>query len=372
MPSQILHTLFGEDLIDCLYRLLFPRFGIVAQRAREKVAEEFRAAFTLGCQGPDIFYHNQMTRPVGLEYGTLLHRRGCGVFTGVLLKMALPDPPASAEDVRAHRKEGSITALGAYALGFMTHAILDRACHPYIVYKTAITGAERKPGPVKGVNSRNIHAFFERIIDALMLEERRGIPVAAWDQETLVAICEAPPPGLRELLAQALCRTFPERAGKDIKLAQRMDNTFRDCADFFRITAPKRTTLHSKDPQYQAILEEMPLVYLYPEDLPSDADYLNREHSVWYYPLLNGPEYTLSFPELYAEAVEAAGEDLSGPIAKYLETGAFPIMEAAQTIGNGGLSIQDEAGKPCAPTRTRPLPLEAVLDQQRRLRGIRI
>jgi hypothetical protein len=324
MPSQILHTLFGEDVIAGIGRKLQRRSG---------VADDYRFSFALGCQGPDIFYHNQMTRPVGLEYGTLLHRRGSGAFTAALLKLALPDP-----------------ALGAYALGFMTHAALDRACHPYIVYKTA--GTE--------VPVRNIHAFFERILDVLMLEELRGKPAAYWDQDSLARICDDPPKGLKELLEAALCQAFPERAGKDAKLSQRIDNTFRDCALFYRYTAPGRTSFP----------EEMPLVYLYPEDLPGGIDYLNREHRPWYYPAGDSPADTRSFPEIYAQAVEAAVESLSPLIAAYLETGVFPLAEAARIIGNGGLSIQDADGKPCAPSRSEPLPLERILEQQRRKRRL--
>jgi hypothetical protein len=363
VPSQILHTLFGEDVIDGMYRILHPQFGVVAKRAREKVEEDYCFSFVLGCQGPDIFYHNQMTKPVGLEYGTLLHRRGSGAFTAALLKLGLPDRPASAEDVLAHRPEGGITALGTYALGFMTHAILDRFCHPYIVYKTVKLSGENRRG------ERNIHAFFERILDVLMLEELRGKPATSWDQESLARICDDPPEGLKELLAEAFRRSFPERAGKDTKLTQRIDNTFRDCAGFYRHTDPAKTSFGS--PWAKQILEEIPLVYIYPEALPGGIDYLNREHRIWYYPTIGGAEETRSFPEIYAQALEFALESLTPFIAAYLEAGVFPIVDAAQSIGNGGLSIQDATGKPCPPSRSEPLDLETVLEQQRRLRAAR-
>ncbi|GHV29880.1 hypothetical protein AGMMS4952_16160 [Spirochaetia bacterium] len=61
-------------------------------------------------------------------------------------------------------------------------------------------------------------------------------------------------------------------------------------------------------------------------------------------------------------------ETLAPPIAVYLETGVFPIVEAARRIGNGGLSIRDAEEKPCAPSRSAPLPLERVLEQQRLIR----
>jgi hypothetical protein len=370
MPSQILHTLFGEDVIAGLYRRLKRgpggrRFGLPADKALEKITRDYRRAFALGCQGPDIFYHSQYSRPVALEYGSLLHRRGYGIFTAGLLKMGLPDPPPDEEDIRAGRREKGINALGVYALGFMTHAVLDRFCHPYIVYK-----AERRA-----------HAFFERIIDVLMLKELRGEEAAAWDQEgILAAICENPPLGLKELIARALASGFPERARRDGKLIRRIDNAFADCACFYRITAPARTSLKAQAMSANGDgrprdIDLRSLSYLFPENLPGEINFLNLNHGPWQYPYsppgsADAAADTRSFPELYAAALEAAIEAFSPCIMRYLDTGIFPIPEAARSIGNGGLSIQDEQGKPVAPNRVNPLPLDAVLAGQAELRGI--
>jgi hypothetical protein len=384
MPSQILHTLFGEDVTGEIYRRLGPRFGIVADKAWEKISREYRAAFFLGCQGPDIFYHNQRTRPVALEYGSLLHRRGYGFFSAILLKMGLPDPPPDAEDIRLGRREKGINALGAYSLGFMTHAVLDRFCHPYIVYKSQYldpegvaarkTGRGGRPsaGPDRPVLGRGAHPFFERILDVLMLRFLRGREPWSWDQETLAGVLEHPPLGLKELLCRALTAGFPERAGKDRKLVQRIDNTFLDAALFYRLTAPRRTSLYGSpasgpgpDPGF--------LVYLYPETLPAEIDFLNLSRGPWFDPGNppapgNETPDTRSFPEIYAETVRAAADSLAPCITEYLASGVFPIREAARSIGNGGLSIQDEDGKPRAPLRTSPLPLEQVLAEQIKLR----
>ncbi|GHV38836.1 hypothetical protein AGMMS49546_09890 [Spirochaetia bacterium] len=384
MPSQILHTLFGEDVIAEIYSRIRTRFGIVAEKALEKITREYRTAFALGCQGPDIFYHNQRTRPVALEYGTLLHRRGCGMFTAVLLKMGLPDPPPDEEDIRLHRREKGINALGAYALGFMTHAVLDRFCHPYIVYKSVTLPppkgrGERVAAPVlaagpessslpPGSLGRHAHPFFERIIDALMLALLRGRAVSSWDQEAVLAdICDRPPLGLKELLARSLQASFPERAGNDPKLALRMDNTFADAAHFYRATAPANTSLRfcggpSGPPHAGERWDRRDLIYVYPEAIPLDIDYLNLRRSPWFYPAGEEREDRRSFPEIYAQALKAAADSLSVFIIRYLEEGFFPIKEAAQSIGNSGLSVQDENGKPCAVTRTGPLPLDKVLE----------
>jgi hypothetical protein len=366
MPSQILHLLFGEDLLEAVYENLKPRFGALAEEAWMKVKKDYWPAFALGCQGPDIFYHSQSSRPVALEYGTLLHRRGCGIFTAALLKMALPGVPPSEQEMRRYRREFAlhagalpasqkITALGAYALGFMTHAILDRAAHPYIVYKAA-----------------RHHAFFERILDLLMLRLLRGLDVYGWDQDLFLArICDTPPEGLPELLAKALVAAFPERAGKDEKLTLRMDNAFFDAARFYRLTNPRKTALRNRGGE-GAGETAWALNYIYPEKIPLDIDYLNLAGAPWRDPGSGTTVSRVSFPELYRRAVEEAAGQLSPFIARYLGEGIFPITEAARSIGNGSLSIQDKDGKPCAPRCFDFLPLDRVLKGQEKLRNAHV
>ena len=369
MPSQLLHTLFGEDVTAGIYRRLESRFGVVAGKALEKIQDTHKKAFVLGCQGPDIFYHSQHRRPVALEYGTLLHRRGVGVFTSELLKRGLPDSAPDEDDVRNRRREKGISALGAYALGFMTHAILDRLTHPYIVYKSD------RPPPVSARRDRS-HAFLERIIDVLMLDHLRKADVLIWDQEGMLAVpCEDLPPGLMELLRQALVKAYPERAGKDEKLIVRIENTFLDCAFFYRATAPANTPVKTRKAMLAIDDDFIPMskgyvAYLYPEKLPARIDFLNLKKRPWYYPAGEKKEDLRSFPELYQDAVEAATDSLSHIIGRYLHEGSFPIREAAGILGNGGLSIVDDAGKPCALSWTDPLPLQKVLDKQVALRGL--
>ena len=384
MPSQLLHTLFGEDVIIEINRRVEGRTGMDPVNALGKIPETHKKVFALGCQGPDIFYHSQRRRPVGLEYGTLLHRRGAGTFTAGLLKLGLPafhaetvigreaaPPLPEKKQAPRDRRRKRINVLGAYALGFMTHAILDRLAHPYIVYKSD------RPPPETSRRDRS-HAFFERIIDTLMFRHLRGAEISEWDQNGLLAeVCENPPLGLKELLARALVQAFPERAGKDEKLVLRVENTFLDCEWFYRRTAPGLI-----DPEIFAELslgsgaaqtdnrQKGFVAYLYPENLPSKIDFLNLEKRPWYHPAGEEKEDHRSFPEIYTEAVNAAADSLTGIIARYYEEGAFPIEEAVWAIGNGGLSIVDENGKPCAPLRSSPLPLQEVLDGQIALRGL--
>ena len=364
MPSQILHIMFGEDVITGLYNRLIKergfRYGLVINKAMERINLEYRSAFILGCQGPDIFYHSQRRRPVAVEYGSLLHRRGCGVFTAGLLKMGLPDPPPGEDGIKSGREKG-INAMGVYALGFMTHAVLDRFCHPYIVYRA----------------DRDYHSFFERIIDVLMLKELRGMDPASWDQEKILAdVCENPPLGLKELIARSLASAFSEKVNKDRSLALRIDNAFTDCANFYNMTSLakiKEAVLSAK--KGEKTFTRRALFYIYPENLPSDIDFLNLSRQPWRYPYVpplgEMPEPdNRSFLDVYQGALKAAVDALSPCIIQYLDSGLFPIAAAARSIGNSSLSIQNEHGKPCAPNLTDPLPLHEVLNQQAKLRGI--
>jgi len=336
MPSVILHTMFGEDVVS----------GLFDEPIRAKMLNDYRSAFVLGCQGPDIFYHSQRLKPAALEYGSLLHRRGCGVFTYGLLEKGLPTT--------------DFNMYGAYALGFMTHAVLDRFCHPYIIYHCG----------------GSYHSFFERIIDVLMLKKLRGLDPACWDQERLLAeVCENPPPRLKDIIFQSLAASFPERVNNDRSLTKRLDNAFADCARFYNMTSPAKIKAEFSDNLVKRRqLSRRALNYVYPENIGEEIDFLNLKHKPWRYPHIpaNGQmqqEDSRSFLEIYADAVKAAIDAFSPIITHYLKSGTFPAM-TVEKIGNHGLSILDENGRPCAPNLTDPLPLGEVLEQQRKLRGV--
>ncbi|MDR2534759.1 MAG: zinc dependent phospholipase C family protein [Treponema sp.] len=359
MPAQILHTLFGEAVIGETYTRLMPidpGFSLLS-KVLEQIRGKNRAVFALGCQGPDIFYHSQMTKPAALEYGALLHRRGFGDFTAALLAEALP---------KARCGEQEVSPLGIYALGFMTHAMLDRVCHPYIVYKSTIPKSDTKRSArfAQIFQKGTAHAFFERILDVLMLNFLTGESVHSWDQNALAQVCGNPPTGLTALLFQTLRTAFPERAGRDEKLFQRISNALEDCAAFYYLTDPEITSLVKRE----AAFWDFPIAYLYPEQLPLHIDYLNLGHQQWFYPGPPEAEYTDSFLEIYHTALQTGGDTYAYVLLPYFETGAFLLETAAQGLGNQGLSIQDETGKPCSPVRTDPLPLDEILLQQRTLR----
>ncbi len=350
MPSQILHHLFGLDALAGAVRRLASVSAPCRLTQREVVPDRHAAAFALGCQGPDLFYHNRRTRPVAIEYGTLIHRRGYGRLAAELLAGALGRRGAPGRQAGGDE----FSALTAYALGFISHAFLDRALHPYIVYRAGWIAAS-KPETHRYAHC---HPFLERILDVQMLELLRGGAAASWDQDGLLAsVCASPPEGLPELLERALAAAYPERAGGDAKLALRIRNALADAAYFYRMTSPRRTDGLRLNPGSSL------LALVYPQGLPLDVDYLNLGKTAWRNPCGAGVEDRRSVPELYADSRPALEGVLADAVAGCCGNG--PDRDSLATaIGDGSLSLQDDQGLPCAPCWSDPFPLARILEQQ--------
>lgn len=342
MPSQILHMLFGQELLR------------ITDKQSELLGSGLLPYYALGCQGPDVFYHSQRLRPVGLEYGTLMHRRGFGSVAGKLLSLAAPLYPG---------KEA------AYALGFCTHAFLDRALHPYIVYKSGWVAPERP----ETERYARCHAFFERIIDVLMLCILQSKTVNSWDQQALLsAPCLQLDESMNDLMVDALEYAYPKRTSSDKKLKQRIANAFADAAFFYALSDPHRTALYEhrrlSDQYTKRVRSISSLALVYPEALALDIDYLNLLHEPWRHPYEYGYQETRSLPELFAAAVNDFLSVFTS-IYEGVQAKVLPVNTTEALLGNGGLSITDEDGVPCRPYWSDPLPLDEVLEEQHERRS---
>ncbi|GAB1483380.1 hypothetical protein MASR2M78_21960 [Treponema sp.] len=353
MPSQILHSLFGEDLLVRLAERLELEDRIAAAYAKTLI-EVHPGVFALGCQGPDLFYHSQHRRPVALEYGTLLHRRAYGNFVEALLRLAILETK---------------TDLIAYALGFASHAFLDRASHPYIVCKAGWV----IPSKPETLRYARCHAFFERILDVLMLDRLRKLSASDWDQEGILSTsCDTPPEALPSLIETALKKAFPKRAGKDEKLKNRIDNAFADSASFYRYTSPVRTSLkhwhHESAAHFATNDGRSSLALIYPEEFPSNIDYLNLGGVPWPHPCAEDKLDSLSFPDIYEQAIQSALPLFHLLVKSLSRAASIDSIAVSEAIGNQGLSILNAQGQPCSPLYASPLPLDLVLDAQYTLR----
>jgi len=213
MPSQILHVLLARQACS---------LSGLGGDSPLSAALYFPQPFNIGCQGPDIFAHNRRTKPFALAYARLLHRRDYGRFAAECAREYLIRPDA---------------VLAGWLTGFLTHQIVDRIFHPYIVYRSA----SMQPSVLGGITPALQHAFLERILDVCMLRTVSGQSVHSFDtgdsfflEPSLIRLLEGP-------IARSLLRTFPAEAVSDRGITQRVGNAFSDAVYFHQLTNPSAT-----------------------------------------------------------------------------------------------------------------------------------
>lgn len=206
MPSQIIHAIAGH--------------ASLASAKESDVAHI--AAFNLGCQGPDIFSHNRRTKPSGIAFARLLHRRDYGIFCANFARILRAKPSPLAE---------------SWFLGFVTHQVVDRVLHPYIVYRSFVASSTGIPG----VPPARFHVFLERILDAMLFTFRMCRPVSLFSTVDDFVLLEPDILFLSHLIARALATTYPKDAGALEDLELRTSNAFRDTLFFYRVTNPAET-----------------------------------------------------------------------------------------------------------------------------------
>ena len=321
MPSQIAHILLGREAARCLPDGWVSRFS--------------DPAFRLGCQGPDVFYHNRRTKPGSFLYGTRLHRRSWGEFLARFRREALnrgwgPDHPGM-----------------AFLAGQATHGFLDRRAHPFVVYFSGW----RIPGHPATDGLRHSHAFFERILDVLLWNQRVGTPLAEcrWQDDL-------PGPGdfpddFWNAWAEALHEVFPQLSAR-ADVETRLKNAVSDTQGFLAYTAPT-----AREYGVQAARQGA-LHWFHPEALPDD-DFLNLGHAPWQHPV-TGEAQTSSFLDLFDQAAAEACQALSAL------TDASVDWEPM--LGNGSLNLPGTEGENSAPQFSRPWNFDDLYDREVRAR----
>lgn len=335
MPSQITHVLAGL--------LARKRAGLILEPRSVPL-------FNMGCQGPDIFAHNRRTKPFALAYARLLHRRRYGAFCRVAAQQLIENPDSDAR---------------AWLSGFVTHQAVDRAVHPYIVFRSD----QLPPGVISGVSPALYHAFFERIIDVLLLRQLSGRPVSRFNMDPLFRMDRDAIHALSRFIAVPLRLVYPENTEGDDQLEIRIGNAFRDTRYFYHMTNPVRTSMiisadHSAISRFS---ERGPagVALLYPEDPDPAVDWLNDKHTIWKDPVQGG-EHTESVLDLVLQAVETARRAIVCLESVLAGKQAPDALE--ECVGNECLSIQKEDGSIASVVYADPFDLPSELLRKTDLR----
>jgi len=344
MPSQISHILFAEDVLDRALggtgKTLLKRHGPL---------------FRFGAQGPDFFYHNKRTRPTGIKYGLATHREGYGrVVKNMLIE---------AQHLRQRgMKPRSYKALSAYILGFVTHAFLDKAGHPFINY---FSGWVEFGQPETNRYFR-CHAFMERIIDVLLLEHLRGREIRSYTVTPLLNCGDKLPYPVLKTLIKGFHASYPEMTFKSLD-RKRVENAYSDAMSFYVYTDPVRIESIRSTGIFQpgGERDRRHLALVHPLYLPDDIDFLNLRHQPWQHPCGQTPVETASFLDLYARAIDTALPVLK-TVGRILFRRDDPQL-AEELIGNESLSTglaPGKDGKRCVQKYSDPLPLGELIEAQ--------
>ncbi|MFP4373384.1 MAG: zinc dependent phospholipase C family protein [Spirochaetaceae bacterium] len=338
MPSHFAHLLHSEDSVA----RAFPDLAAPAER--------LRSFLILGAQGPDQLYHNRRRKPSGLLYGSLSHRKNYGRAVAGMIRWA------------AGRGVPLRSEAGLFVLGYAAHAVLDRQLHPFINYFSDLPDTRVFP---------RAHAFFERIVDVLLLRRYRDTEPREIDFRALVD-CGPNLPGEIEAMMTAGFLAAFDRADGDEDLPKRLQNAYLDSMGFYGYTnmvdeaAMRRAVAHADTERHERAL----IALLHPPHLPAGYDFANASHAEWRHPCDENERRTDSLYDLYEGAVSRAARVLTAVEAGW--AARVPLFDAEAHVSEpsveavvGNHNLSDERLLPCSRICASPFPLVEIVDELR-------
>lgn len=355
MAAQISHMLAGEEALRKALGISNPAaLGPALEIARGLPDEAALRAFRFGCQGPDVFYHNQRTKPSGLHYGALAHRRRSGSLV------------AGAASSLSEAERSPDSPRGAYVLGLSTHAALDRATHPFIICFSGWA----EPSDPSTRRRRGCHPFLERLLDLCLLELRMGMAPADFGISARmgagargIAAAELDA-SLIAPWAAGLRAAFPRAAEADALLEARIANALADARHFYAVTDPAspQASRDVRISELEADEARYIISVIYPLRIPEGMDPMNEAKAEWPHPAGDGRASRASYPELVDSGTEEAARAIGLVLGFW--RGELSASSLAQGLGEGSLALRDADGAAAAPRLCRPLALPEAMDAE--------
>ena len=355
MPAHISHLLFAEDVLR------------EATHDAEALLEEAGNLFRLGAQGPDLFYHNQRTRPLALRYGSLVHRRGFGTLIAHMARTVIAG---------AHRNGRADVGQTAFLAGFATHADLDRHAHPYIICRAGWV----RHGDPSTQRYRRCHALLERLLDVVALRARRGQELAEFEFLADVTCGESLPYATLKMLVKGIDDAFPAASYKS-RNRRRIENAYADSMRFYTLTDHRDSRMRERAlavDRREGYRQRRSAVFHFAA-AGADLDPANLRHRPWPHPCDPTVVSDRSYIDLMATAQQDvvpklrrllgllgwldgdAGRPAPAAVAAAAETGEW-FAELASLFGDQGLGATLD-GESCAPQHCKPLPLPELFER---------
>lgn len=275
MPGFTSHYLFG---IDAYHR-------ISDQKIRKNLAHN-HSAFSLGLQGPDVFFYYFPSYLIHrTNIGALAHDTDTGIFFENLLKSRM----------LFSGKPHSLAVADAYISGFIGHYCLDCTAHPYVYAFT-----HYDPAHPRGIlNYFGQHAYFETEIDKEMLLRKKHILPAQFHQNATIYLNPLQKKVVSKMLTYAYRHTYPNICINELLIR----NAFHWMCSVTRL-------LNDPSGQKKVLARLIEKIFLrrplFSPMLASNRyrfvkDPLNEAHRSWIHPWTKKSS-AASFPDLYREA----------------------------------------------------------------------
>lgn len=143
MPGYVTHYIFGREIYQAL-----------TDPVLKKNLYNNRAVYSLGNQGPDIFFYYLPAYVLhGCNLGNMAHTQKTGAFFASLLE---------SRSLFSDQQDWEIAE--AYLAGFLGHYVLDSTCHPFIYGRTHYQKNAR--------DYFSRHAYLETEIDSALLDQK--------------------------------------------------------------------------------------------------------------------------------------------------------------------------------------------------------
>ena len=270
MPGFTTHYLFGVNTYKDL-----------RNDAGKKIIFDHHAAYSLGQQGPDIFFYYLPSYALHKNnIGSVAHIQDTGTFLSYLIE---------SRNLFPDKREEAIAQ--AYIMGFIGHYLLDRRCHPYIYCRSHFQG--RKP------DYYGTHMSLEVDIDSELLAFYKEKLPSAFHQKSTIMLTRLELRTIATILYYVYSMTYP-----DLKV------TYTDMRLAIRSVQAGTRFLHDPHGKKKVIarkLESLTLGYpLLSPMMASDALYfykdpLNLLHREWRNPWNKDQVSSESFFDLMEE-----------------------------------------------------------------------
>ncbi|WP_257349480.1 hypothetical protein [Pseudalkalibacillus decolorationis] len=209
--------------------------------------------------------------------------------------------------------------LVAFTTGFLTHHILDRNAHPYIIFRSG--------------NEGNRHQKLEIIIDTLLMKKFRGIETWNTPVYKQLDIGSQLDTSVEAMLAEAIQTFFPD-LHKELPINY-IERSYNHMQLALKI-------LYDPLGWKRKLLKERVDPFSYQKDIGS-GDYLNESNSRWSHPAQVDEHSEQTFFDLLEQAEQEGIKVLSVLGAYWFEDSADAIDQLEQKIGN----ISYDTGKDC-------------------------